>query len=385
MIEELNPIEKTYRELLALGQPPLRMYSGNPTEHGILFPSEILLKSYQEYFALPDYHPDPKGLLVAREAISGYYASQGLALNPEHCLLTSGSSESFLHLFSLLAKAGDNILVPRPGYPLFEPIAEILGVELRHYSLRESEGWSLEVDEVSSQADRRTRALVLVSPGNPTGVVHGAEELERLVAWSNARDLPLICDEVFSEFYFGPGSFPRVVKVSQPKLAFTLNGISKMFALPALKCSWIAVTGESARVASAVDRLEMLTDTFLTCHTPIQKALPRLFSEAQDFLRTYQSEVLSRRNLAVQLLSAIPGISLVEPRGGFYLMFRLDSERTDSEEGWVIELMRKKGVFFHPGYFYDWEEGLHGVLSFLVSEADLKFGLKALAEFLLHT
>ncbi|MCE9623912.1 MAG: pyridoxal phosphate-dependent aminotransferase [Deltaproteobacteria bacterium] len=240
---EINPIEATYRRLKAAGKDLLKLYSGNPNEQGIHFPGEILQASYSRYFEKQDYFPHPKGLKVARQAISDYYAGQKAEVDPENILLTSGTSESFFYLFSLLTQAGDNVLVPKPAYPLFDSIAELAKIELRHYALREDLAWSIDFADLEAKRDSRSRAVLLVSPNNPTGAVSDLEEISTLVDWANSHDLPLICDEVFSEFFFGEGAFPRPMALTKPKLCFTLNGLSKMLALPGLKLSWIAVTG----------------------------------------------------------------------------------------------------------------------------------------------
>jgi len=381
-VSNINPIEATYRRLRAEGKNILKLYSGNPNEQGIHFPREILEESYRRYFQRQDYRPHPKGLRPAREAIANYYAGQNCALDPEHLVLTSGTSESFFYLFSLLTRAGDNVLVPRPAYPLFDAIAELAKIELRHYSLREDRAWRLDLVDLQAQADARSRAVLLVSPNNPTGAVADVEEIEALVHWANSRDLPLICDEVFSEFFFGAGPFPRPMALTQPKLCFTLNGLSKMFALPGLKLSWIATTGASGRVEAAVDRLETIADTFLSCHIPIQEALPALFENSGPFLEQYRREVKHRRDLAVSLLQAETRLRFTPPRGGFYLIAALDPTPSLDEESFVIRLMEEEGIFVHPGYFYDEESGVHLVISTLTNEADLRTGIAALNRFI---
>lgn len=362
----INKIEKTYRELVAQGHEILKLYSGNPTEFGFRFPPEILERVYRDYFRTQDYHPHPKGLLKARQSIRDYYGRQGVEVDPENILLTSGTSESFFYLFSLLTQPGDNILTPNPAYPLFDHIADMAGIGLRHYSLREDKDWSVDIEEIRSKTDDRTKAVILVSPNNPTGSVISEEQVQEIVEWTNQKNIALICDEVFSEFYFGEGSFPRPIAIAKPRLCFTLNGISKMFALPALKLSWIVVTGEKSLIDPAVDRLETTADTFLSGHIPIQEALPHLFGEGWEFVQSYKNEVRRRRDLAVDLLRKNPDVAFVPPLGGFYLMAKVTKDLSVSEEDFVIHLMKEKGIFVHPGYFYDYEKGIHLVISFLM-------------------
>lgn len=333
-------------------------------------------RNYREYFARQDYQPDPKGLAEARQAIAEYYGAAGAKVDPENILLTSGTSESFLYLFQLLAPEGGNFLTPAPAYPLFDAIAEMAKVELRHYPLDEERSWRIDLEALEARCDAETRGIFLISPHNPTGAVVRPEEIEAIVQICRRKDLALICDEVFAEFYFDSGAFPRPLTLAQPPLLFTLNGLSKMFALPGLKLSWIVVSGESARVAEAVDRLETFSDTFLSCHTPIQRALPALFREGRDFLREYREEVRRRRDLAMEILGRSKNIRVIEPRGGFYLTVEILPPFPLEEEEFVLRLMEEEGVFVHPGYFYDYEQGVHFTISFLTEPASLTRGLE---------
>ncbi len=381
-MDPINPIEQTYRTLTASGKKITKLFSGNPNEEGICFPPGILKKVYDRYFDSQIYQPHPKGLLCAREAIQNYYQSHGADVDTENIVITSGTSESFFYLFSLLTQPGDNILTPNPAYPLFDHIAELAKIELRHYFLEEEKDWEVDLDSICNQADSQTKAIVLVSPNNPTGSVISAEQIQEIALWANQKNIALICDEVFSEFCFGSGSFPRAISVSSPNLCFTLNGISKMFALPALKLSWIAVTGEKQKVESVVDRLETIADTFLSCHIPIQKALPFLFSEGKEFLKSYRAEVAFRRNLVVEQIKKYPQIEFSISQGSFYLFAKINKNLGLSEEEFVIQLMKQKNIFVHPGYFYDYEKGIHCVISFLTEKEKMQQGLEALARFL---
>ena len=424
MSKFINPIEATYRYLKAQGKEIIKLFSGNPNEEGFLFPPEILKKSYNQYFEKQIYHPQSKGLLKAREAIAKYYQEQNVQVDSENILLTSGTSESFFYLFSYLCQPGDNILTPNPAYPLFDYIAELAHIELRHYPLLEKQNWEVDIAELKRRTDEKTKAIVLISPNNPTGSVISAQQIQEIVSWANEKEIPLICDEVFSEFYFPERvtrlgapqlppaarkagdaviggeerqdllkSFPRAIKISKPFLCFTLNGISKMFALPSMKLGWIVVTGEKEKVEKAVDALETTADTFLSCHTAIQEALPSMFSEGWNFVEEYKKEVGERRKLAIEILRQSSLIEFVEPQGAFYLMMKIGRGEpmcspgqtrrpVPTEEQFVIDLMKQKNVFIHPGYFYDYEDGIHGIISFLCEREKLKTGLGRLLEFI---
>ncbi|MDO8461712.1 MAG: pyridoxal phosphate-dependent aminotransferase [Deltaproteobacteria bacterium] len=397
----LNNIEKCYRQLRKEGREILRLFDGNPNHHGLQFPPELLIQEYRKYFENEGYDPDSKGLLVAREVISNYYGSSGFAVGPDQILLTPGTSESFFYIFSILTQPGDNILVPNPAYPLFDEIARLAKIELKHYQLMEEKGWGIDFEDLESKIDQSTRAIAVISPHNPTGMVATAKEMEKIVALAKEHDLAILSDEVYADFIFDKSDLSPTLSLLRrggPSLPlwFTLNGISKMFALPALKLGWIAVSGDPKRVAVAVDQLETVADTFLSTHMPIQRALPALFREGKEFLSGYREEVEGRKKLAVQILQQSDRIRFVEPKGGFYLMAEVcrggpvwpplkngqTHRSAPTEEQFIIELMRQTGVFVHPGYFFDYEKGVNFIFSFLAEPKVLKKGLTQLVEFI---
>ncbi len=373
----INRIEQCYRTLCKEGRTIVRLFDGNPQAHGFQYPPEVLAESYQQYFETGIYAPDPKGFLPARETIAQYYAEENRQLSPDNIILTPGTSESFFYLFSILTNSGDNILMPNPAYPLFDHIADYAHISLRQYPLNREKGWAIDLEQLEKKIDGKTKAIVVVSPNNPTGAVISAAEWTGLCTIARKYNLAIIYDEVFREFLYTPSP---LVEEGCP-LLFTLNGISKMFALPSLKLGWIAVAGDPKQVAPAVDQLETMADTFLSTHTPIQTALPCIFEKGKTFLKEYKAEVAKRRNLAVQLLQQSKNISFVPPQGGFYLTANVKTQKKISEEDWVIELMKAAGVFVHPGYFYDFEQGINFVFSFLAKPAVLKSALEKIRDF----
>ena len=364
----LNKLTQIQRDRVREGKPVISLVSGNPNDNGFLFPPEILREEYEKYFKKQEYHPDPKGLLEARQSICNFYSEQGFIFRPDEVLLTAGTSESFFYLFSHLCRAGDNILVPNPAYPLFDEIARLAKIELRHYALDEKKGWGIDFDSLENQIDAKTKAIVLISPNNPTGAVASTEEIQKLAEIARRHNLAVISDEVFSEFYFGSRKFPRALGVAEFPLLFTLNGISKMFALPALKLGWIAVSGEKKRVDISVDALEMISDTFLSVHTPIQKALPAIFEKGTEFKRKYVQEVAIRRDFCFSLLQKTPNFSISPPQGGFYLTVNIKTKKEQDEEDFVVRLLEETGILVHPGYFFDYESGVHIILSYLAPQ-----------------
>lgn len=377
--QALNRLYRTRDAMRQRGEGVLDLVSGNVNRSGIVFPESLLRAALDE--AIPAariYQPDSFGQLVARQAISGYYERVGLVLPPEQILLTPGTSISYLYCFKLLAESGDEILCPSPSYPLFETIARLCDVRLTSYVLRESRNWEMDLDYLESQLTTRTRAIVLISPHNPTGAVADWSQLRSLAEIAVRHRLAIIADEVFSEFLFGLDELPRPAKTEAP-LVFTLNGFSKMLALPGIKLGWIGVNGETAVVEKAMRTLEMMSDTFLPVNELVQFAVPMLLREAGDFMGSYRSRVAACRDCAVKVLSGAGNLSLVPPAGGFYASLRWTGPERD-EEQLLIDLLKEGGILAHPGYFYDMP-GTHLVLTFVEELEVLSGAMNKLAGF----
>jgi hypothetical protein len=295
--------------------------------------------------------------------VASYYAARGMAVAPERILLTAGTSEAYAYLFKLLADPGDNILVPRPSYPLFEFLANLEAVEVRQYPLQFQGGWSIDVAALAAALDARTRAIVVVNPNNPTGSFVKRAELAALADLCRKRELALIADEVFSDYGFQPDR-ERVpaLALHQACLTFSLGGLSKAAGLPQMKLGWIVVSGPAGPRATAMERLEWIADTYLSVSAPIQYAAARLLAAGEHVRRrigerTAANLARARAALAGSAVGALP----VE--GGWYLT--LQAPRVKSEEEWALELLLRDGVLAQPGYFYDFESEAFLIVSLL--------------------
>jgi aspartate/methionine/tyrosine aminotransferase len=339
-----NPLYLLHERLKTEGVKLVDLVRGNVNEHGIIYPPEILagiLKDAAD--AARVYRPDSLGQRPAREAIAQYYS--GLKLSSDHVLITPGTSVSYWYCFKLLAENGDEILCPQPSYPLFDYIARLAGLYMRHYRLDESNNWAIDLAHLESQITAGTRAIILISPHNPTGMVADEEQLKGLAGIAARHGLPIISDEVFSEFLFEIDSFPRIASTDAP-LVFTLNGFSKMFALPGIKIGWMAITGENSLVKKSIAALDLISDTFLPVNEIAQFAVPDLFVKGKDFLEHYRQWVSRCRKAAVDGLAGLP---FAQPRGGFYITLRTAKD----EEQVASTLLEREGILVHPGYFYD--------------------------------
>jgi alanine-synthesizing transaminase len=356
-----NPLYRRRDELQSQGIILTDLISGNVNEQGILFPQEALVEILvRAAHRCTIYRPDSFGQKAAREAICAHYAARGISIPAENFLLTPGTSIAYWYSFRLLADEGDEILCPSPSYPLFDYIAALSGVRLIPYRLEEKDGWAIDREYLESVVSTRTRAIVLISPHNPTGYVASREEIAAMAEVAARHDLAIISDEVFSEFLIAGDEFPRAAASSAP-LVLTLNGFSKMYALPGIKLGWMAVSGELKRVARALQALELISDTFLPVSEFTQAAVGDIFRMGEEFLADYARQVRERWRLAHSELSAGNRCKYVAPGGGFYVTLRLDDS---DEEGAALKALNDEHLLVHPGYYYDMKPH-HLVISFI--------------------
>jgi alanine-synthesizing transaminase len=366
-----NPLYLLHDDMRAKGRPIIDLIRGSVNEHGIVFPPDTLraiLDTASQEARL--YRPDSFGQPSARRAIAKYYG--GLGVTDDRIIITPGTSVSYWYCFKLFAEPGDEILCPRPSYPLFDYIATLSDVRLTTYRLLESKNWSIDLEHLESQITSRTRAIVLISPHNPTGMVADRSQLNGLADIALRHRLPIISDEVFSEFVAGRNSLPRPAETNAP-LVLTLNGLSKMFALPGMKIGWVAVIGDEDLVRKTMSALEMISDTFLPVNEIAQFAVPGIFERGQDFLQDYRGWIQTCRSAA---LAALPESSFVVPQGGFYVTVRIDGDEDEA----AARLLEEDGVLVHPGYFYD-IEGDHLVMTFIEDPAVVREAFRKIGKF----
>ncbi len=370
---EINPLYRLRQEIDSQGQAITDLIAGNVTRHGIGFPQPLLEEILRDASKRTGiYVPDPLGQLPAREAIARYYDRSGLIIPADRILLTPGTSLSYWYCFKLLADPEDEILCPRPSYPLFDYIAALSGVKTVSYPLNEARSWEIDLERLESMISTRTRAVVLISPHNPTGRVASAEELEGLAEIAQRHRLALISDEVFGEFLLQPGKTPLAAAFQAP-LVITLNGFSKMFALPGLKLGWMALSGDPVEVSKVMGALELISDTFLPVNEIVQSAVPDIFEKGRKFLEFYVSEIRKRWAVARELLSGAAACSFVEPAGGFYVTIGIGA--VDEEEA-AERLLVENHILVHPGHFYDIVPQ-HLVFSFVQERETIRESLPA--------
>lgn len=347
------------------GKQFLDLTISNPTRAAITYDQKIVLDSLRKTAAL-DYDPQPKGVASARKAVSTYYAERGEQIDPEHLVLTTSTSEAYSYVFRLLANPGDEVLVPKPSYPLFEFLADLSDVKLVPYPLIYDHGWQIDLHSLNHALTEKSRAVVCVHPNNPTGSYVNAEERSKLNEFCAERDMALVVDEVFLD-YAHDGRRSSFASNSGT-LTFTLSGLSKISALPQMKLGWIAVSGPEALATDALARLEVIADTYLSVSTPVQMAAPVLLEQR----KTVQPQLMERiyenvRELDCQLAKR-RACTRLHVEGGWYAVLRVPV--TQSDEDLSIALLRQSGVLVHPGHFYDFPNDGYLIVS-LIAEIDI--------------
>ncbi len=377
---EGNQFSERMAALKVGGTPLLDLSISNPLRCGFDLSALDLAHSFDRK-GLCDYQPDPLGLPSAREAVCRYYAGRGVTVEPSRLLLTPSTSDAYNYIFRLLCEAGDEVLVPAPSYPLFSYLADIADIRLCPYRLKRSPDglWSIDADSMLASIGPRCRAIMLVNPNNPTGSFIRREDLNLLTRIATERRLALICDEVFGDYVLdaAPDAVVSLAGHAVDALTFVLSGISKILALPQMKLGWMLVQGPKGVAEDAMRRLEMIADSFLSVGTPVMLAMPEWMNSRE----LIQGQILdrARRNLesASLVLRDKPGLKLLRVEGGWYAVLRM--EGILNEESFLLRLMEEERVAAHPGYFYDFAEGSHAVLSLLCPEAEWTEGLRRLA------
>lgn len=377
-----NRLSQLLHERRRSGKPIIDLTVSNPTEAGFEYPAKEILASLSQDSSLR-YDPDPFGIPAARNAVSSYYSGKGIHVSPSDVILTAGTSEAYSFLFTLLCEAGDDILVPTPSYPLFEFLAKLSSVRISSYSLRFDGEWHIDVDSVRRAVTSATKAIVIVSPHNPTGMFLKKDELEALNEIAHEHHLALVVDEVFSDY--GLGNDVRRIRstaANTEALTFTLNGISKSCGLPQLKLGWIVVSGRDDVKTEALHRLEIISDTFLSVNTPVQVALPKLLPAGEKVRNQIIKRVELNLAFLKQSLPANPLVSHLSTEGGWYAILKIPTTKSDEE--WAVELLAESGVYVFPGYFFEFQQEGHLVVSLLAPNAEFETGiggiLKLIAE-----
>jgi aspartate/methionine/tyrosine aminotransferase len=358
---EPNRLSRAVADIRARGETFLDLTETNPTRADLPYPA-ALLTPLADARGLT-YDPQPLGMRSAREAVAADCRRRGADVDPDCVVLTASTSEAYSWLFKVLCDPGDSVLVPRPSYPLFEHLTRLEGVGVATYDLDYHGRWEIDFAGLRSTVPD-VRALLVVSPNNPTGSYVSRAEVERLSQVCHERGWALIADEVFADYILDEHEpATDLAAANLEPLTFTLGGLSKSVGLPQLKLGWLIVGGPEGARRAAIDALELVADTFLSVGTPVQASASDLLSAAAGVRGAIHQRV--RENLACirRLARSAPATSVLRDEGGWSVVVRVPSRTT--EEQLVLDLLARERVLVHPGFFFDFPRESYLVASLL--------------------
>jgi alanine-synthesizing transaminase len=366
-----NRFTQVQQELRAAGREVLDLTISNPTRAELHYDAETILQALVNPKAM-DYDPQPKGLRSARQAVAGYYGKQHNEIDPESIVLTTSTSEGYSYVFRLLCNVEDEILVPKPSYPLFEFLADLQDVKLVPYPLLYDHGWQIDFPSLYKAMNHRTRAVVVVHPNNPTGSFVADEERGALYQFCRKYNLALVADEVFLD-YAHDGAARATFADNRETLTFTLSGLSKISGLPQMKLAWIVTSGTDEKVSRALARLEVIADTYLSMNAPIQLAAAVLLEQRHSIQPLVLDRVRANLSELDCGLAKQKSCRRLDVEGGWYAILRVPV--TQSDEDLAIEILRKHSVLVHPGHFYDFPSDGYLIVSLITPLQDFRKGI----------
>jgi len=373
-----NRFTQAQQELQAAGREVLDLTISNPTRAELHYDAETILPALVNPQVM-DYDPQPKGLRGAREAVAAYYRKQHDEIDPDAIVLTTSTSEGYSYVFRLLCNAEDEILVPKPSYPLFEFLADLQDVKLVPYPLLYDHGWQIDFPSLYKAVNHRTRAVVVVHPNNPTGSFVAEEERSTLNQFCREYNLALIADEVFLDY--AHDGVPRSSFVTgRDALTLTLSGLSKISGLPQMKLAWIVTSGPGEQASAALARLEVIADTYLSMNAPIQLAAPSLLEQRHSIQPLLLDRVRANLSELDRGLAKQKTCRRLEVDGGWYAIVRVPV--TQSDEDLAIEILRKLSVLVHPGHFYDFPSDGYLIVSLITPPPNFRHGMTQVLELL---
>ena len=372
---EPNRLTQVLRRLRATGAPLLDLTLTNPTTAGIEYP-ESILDALRDPRSLT-YAPSPLGLMAARDAIARDYERSGIKVAADRVVLTSSTSEAYSLLFKLLcAPSGEAVMVPAPSYPLFDHLTDLEGVRSIPYRLEFHRRWAIDFDTLDDGWNDSVRAVLAVSPNNPTGSVVSDSEMKDLGTRCSKWDVALIVDEVFIDYALTIAAPPAARAANC--LTFRLGGLSKSAGLPQVKLGWMVVDGPDALVGAALDRLELICDTYLSVSTPVQHAAPALIAAGATVRAAIQHRIGHNYRALCACAQEYRSIEVLPVDAGWSAVLRVPSTR--SEEDLAIALMETAGVIVHPGFFFDFPHEAFVVVSLLPEPAVFSDGIRRVME-----
>ena len=381
-----GPVLQEAKRLEEAGHRITKLNIGNPAPFGFDAPEEILVDVIRNLPTSQGYS-DSQGILSARTAVVQHYQSRGIDItDPDEVWLGNGVSELIQLALQAMLNNNDEVLIPAPDYPLWTASTSLAGGKAVHYLCDESADWLPDVDDLAAKITDRTKAIVVINPNNPTGAVYPESILRRIADLAAANGLVVLADEIYDKILYGDAVHVPFAAVAPDVLTLTFNGLSKAYRLAGFRSAWLMVTGPKAHAASYLEGITMLTNMRLCANVPAQHAIQTALGGRQSIkdLILPGGRLLDQRDAAVSALRAIPGVTVVEPKGALYVFPRLDPERypiTDDRQ-FVLDFLRAEHVLLVQGTGFNWSTPDHLRIVTLLQSPELVAAIGRLGSFL---
>lgn len=381
-----GPVLDEAKRLEAQGHRIIKLNIGNPQPFGFETPPEILVEVVRNLPTSQGYS-DSQGLVSARTAVVQHYQERGIDITDvDDVWLGNGVSELIQVALNALLDEGDEVLIPAPDYPLWTAATSLSGGKPVHYLCDESSGWMPDIEDMRSKITKRTKAIVIINPNNPTGAVYSPEVLRKIADLAVEHGLIVMADEIYDKILYDDAVHTTFATIAPDVFTITFNGLSKAYRLAGFRSGWMVMTGPRRHAASYIEGVSMLTNMRLCANVPAQHAIQTALGGRQSIrdLVLPGGRLLEQRDAAVNTLRSIPGVSCVEPKGALYVFPRLDPEVYPivDDRKFVLDFLRAERVLVVQGTGFNWPTPDHLRIVTLPWAADLVEAIERLGNFL---
>ncbi len=381
-----GPVLARSKQMEEEGQRIIKLNIGNPAPFGFEAPEEII----QDVIVnLPNAsgYSDSKGLFAARKAIMHYTQGKNIAgVHIDDIIIGNGASELIVLAMQALLNTGDEVLVPAPDYPLWTAAVSLGGGTPRHYICDEGAGWMPDLADIRAKITPNTRAIVVINPNNPTGALYPAELLREIVEIARQYQLIIYADEIYDKVLYDGRSHTSIAALAEDVLCVTLNGLSKNYRVCGYRAGWLVISGDKRHALDYIEGLGILASMRLCSNVPGQYAIQTALGGYQSIndLVAPDGRLTRQRDLAWDLLTAIPGVSCVKPEAALYLFPRLDPKvyPIQNDQDFILDLLEKERVLVVQGSGFNWHQPDHFRVVFLPHEDHLREAIERIARYL---
>ena len=381
-----GPVLDEAKRLEAQGHRIIKLNIGNPQPFGFETPPEILVEVVRTLPTSQGYS-DSQGLVSARTAIVQHYQERGIDITDvDDVWLGNGVSELIQVALNALLDEGDEVLIPAPDYPLWTAATSLSGGKPVHYLCDESSDWMPDIEDMRSKITKRTKAIVIINPNNPTGAVYSPEVLRKIADLAVEHELIVMADEIYDKILYDDAVHTTFAAIAPDVFTITFNGLSKAYRLAGFRSGWMVMTGPRRHAASYIEGVSMLTNMRLCANVPAQNAIQTALGGRQSIrdLVLPGGRLLEQRDAAIKTLRSIPGVTCVEPKGALYVFPRLDPEVYPilDDRKFVLDFLRAERVLVVQGTGFNWPTPDHLRIVTLPWAADLVEAIERLGNFL---